>query len=306
MRNEVRARIDALIKDNFVMLFIKGTRDRPQCGFSKQVVEALNHFTNDYTTFDVLSDPEMREGIKEYAQWPTIPQLFVDGEFIGGCDIVLEMLEKNELPRILQLKKASAAPKFHVSETALAAFVNAQKEGNSDELIRIVVSADYEHSLSFDQKSDDDFLVELGGLKLIIDAYSATRANGLNIDFINDKLDSGFSFDNPNEPPPVQDMSVEELYQAHSENKQLLLIDVRPRLEWELAHISFARPIEQMNNDEINALDKESLIVFHCHHGGRSRMVAEKWRNKGFKNLYNLTGGIDAWSRKVDPQIPTY
>ncbi len=306
MKNEIKARIDALIKENAVMLFMKGNKERPQCGFSKQVVEVLNQLTSDYATFDVLSDPEMREAIKVYSDWPTIPQLYIDGEFIGGCDVVLDLLDKGELPALLHLKKAEVAPKIVLSDKAIQAFKNAQQEGEADHAIRIAVSADFEHSLSFDEKSDDDFLIEIDGLKLVIDAYSAARAEDLKIDFVTDKLDSGFSFENPNEPPAVKDMSVEELYKAHSENKPLLLIDVRPHKEWELAHISFARPFEQMSKEEINALDKESLIVFHCHHGGRSRIAAEKWRNKGFKNIYNLTGGIDAWSRKVDPQVPMY
>ena len=86
------------------MLFMKGTRERPQCGFSKQVIEVLNHFLSDYGTFDVLSDGEMREGIKEFSEWPTIPQLYVNGEFIGGCDIVKEMYQSGELQELLKDK----------------------------------------------------------------------------------------------------------------------------------------------------------------------------------------------------------
>lgn len=305
VRNEIRASIDSLIQNNGVMLFMKGSKERPQCGFSKQVAEILNHLVGDYATFDVLSDPEMREAIKEYSEWPTIPQLYVNGEFIGGCDIVLDLLEKGELHAILGLKKASKAPHIELTAEAIKAFGNAQKE-TEDEAIRITVSADFEHGLSFDHADGDDFQINCGTIKLIIDPYSAARAEGLKVDFVTDKLDSGFSFENPNEPPLVKEMSVEELFKAHSDNKKLLLIDVRPRAEWEMAHIAFAKPLERMTSEEINAIDKNSMIVFHCHHGGRSRMQAEKWRHRGFRNLYNLVGGIDAWSRKVDPTVPTY
>lgn len=307
MRSEIKANIDSLIKNNSVMLFMKGNKERPQCGFSKQVVEVLNQMLSDFSTFDVLSDPEMREGLKEYSQWPTIPQLYIDGEFIGGCDIVLDLLDKGELPKLLRLKKASTPPRLELSDEAIKAFINAGAEKSSDEEgIRITISPSFEHGLSFDQAEADDFKVNFGDVKLVIDPYSAARADGLKIDFITDKLDAGFSFDNPNEPPLVQDMSVEELYQAHSDDKKLLLLDVRPQAEWEMAHIPFARPLHKMSTDEINNLDKNSLIVFHCHHGGRGRIAAEKWRAQGFKNLFNLVGGIDAWSRKVDPSVPTY
>ncbi|MDH3519365.1 MAG: Grx4 family monothiol glutaredoxin, partial [Myxococcales bacterium] len=89
--DETRARIDALVKQHRVLLFMKGERRFPQCGFSASVVQILDALLPEYATVDVLADPEIREGIKEYSQWPTIPQLYVEGEFQGGCDIVREM-----------------------------------------------------------------------------------------------------------------------------------------------------------------------------------------------------------------------
>ena len=83
--------IEDLVKGNKVMLFMKGNRNFPQCGFSATVVQILGDILDDYQTFNVLEDPAIRAGIKEYAQWPTIPQLYVDGEFIGGCDIIKQM-----------------------------------------------------------------------------------------------------------------------------------------------------------------------------------------------------------------------
>ncbi|MCA9507205.1 MAG: Grx4 family monothiol glutaredoxin [Myxococcales bacterium] len=306
MNSEVKTTIDALIKNNSIMLFMKGSKERPQCGFSKQVVEVLSHLVSDFASFDVLSDSTIREAIKEYSDWPTIPQLYVNGEFIGGCDIVLDLLDKGELPEILGLKKAQTVPHIEVSPAAIQAFINAQQEKNDDEAIRISISTDFAHGLSFDQSNSNDFKIEVNGVTLIIDPYSATRADKLKIDFITEKLDSGFSFENPNEPPHVKEMSVEELKQVQLENKTFHLIDVRPQAERDLAHITFARPLENISEEEIKTLDKNSMIVFHCHHGGRSRAQAEKWRNLGFKNLYNLTGGIDAWARKIDAKVPTY
>ena len=90
-------KISALVKSNPVLLFMKGTREVPQCGFSAQVVAILDRVAPEYATFDVLADPTVREGIKEFSRWPTVPQLYVRGEFIGGCDIITEMFQSGEL-----------------------------------------------------------------------------------------------------------------------------------------------------------------------------------------------------------------
>ena len=101
MSDPTRERIDGLVKSHKVLLFMKGDRSFPQCGFSATVVQLLDELIPDYATVDVLQDPEIREGIKEYSSWPTIPQLYVDGEFQGGCDIVREMYETGELQKLL-------------------------------------------------------------------------------------------------------------------------------------------------------------------------------------------------------------
>ena len=94
-------RIDALVKSNDVVLFMKGTALFPQCGFSSRAIAILDHLGTQYETVDVLQDQEIRQGIKEYSDWPTIPQLYVKGEFLGGCDIVREMYQTGELQELL-------------------------------------------------------------------------------------------------------------------------------------------------------------------------------------------------------------
>ncbi|WP_420394600.1 Grx4 family monothiol glutaredoxin [Acuticoccus sp.] len=89
--------IDAAVKGHDVMLFMKGTKQFPQCGFSGQVVQILDYLGVDYQTMNVLEDDAVRSGIKDYSNWPTIPQLYVKGEFVGGCDIVREMFQAGEL-----------------------------------------------------------------------------------------------------------------------------------------------------------------------------------------------------------------
>ncbi|MBW2243630.1 MAG: Grx4 family monothiol glutaredoxin [Deltaproteobacteria bacterium] len=91
------ARIQALVDGNPVVLFMKGHRQMPQCGFSAQVIQILDSLIPEYTTVNVLEDPEVRQGIKDFSNWPTIPQLYVRGEFVGGCDIITEMYQSGEL-----------------------------------------------------------------------------------------------------------------------------------------------------------------------------------------------------------------
>jgi monothiol glutaredoxin len=95
-------RIQAQLKAHPIMLYMKGTRDMPQCGFSARAVDVLNHLGVTYETHDVLSDSELRFGMKHFSQWPTFPQLFVAGQLVGGSDIMVQMYESGELKKLLQ------------------------------------------------------------------------------------------------------------------------------------------------------------------------------------------------------------
>ena len=102
MTDELKARIDEMVKKKRVVLFMKGSSMMPMCGFSAAALQALRAAgAKEIATFDVLKDPELREGIKEYSSWPTIPQVYVDGQFIGGSDIVKEMQERGELAQLV-------------------------------------------------------------------------------------------------------------------------------------------------------------------------------------------------------------
>jgi monothiol glutaredoxin len=107
MSDDVRQRIDQMVKGNRVMLFMKGTPQFPMCGFSGRAIQVLKAAgAEGIATFNVLEDEDVRQGIKDYAQWPTIPQLYVDGEFVGGSDIMMEMYQSGELQQLLAAKAA--------------------------------------------------------------------------------------------------------------------------------------------------------------------------------------------------------
>jgi monothiol glutaredoxin len=98
---DAKTRIDEIVKGNDVVLYMKGTKSMPQCGFSSRVAGVLNYMGVDYADVNVLADEEIRQGIKDYSDWPTIPQLYVKGEFVGGCDIITEMTLAGELDTLI-------------------------------------------------------------------------------------------------------------------------------------------------------------------------------------------------------------
>jgi monothiol glutaredoxin len=107
MTPEVKERIDNLVKENKILVFMKGNKLMPQCGFSNTVVQIFSTLGVPFETVDVLADNDIREGIKEYSSWPTIPQVYIDGAFVGGCDIMIELYQKGKLQEQVTLALAS-------------------------------------------------------------------------------------------------------------------------------------------------------------------------------------------------------
>jgi monothiol glutaredoxin len=107
--SDVALRIDEIVRNHDVVLFMKGSALFPQCGFSSRAVAILDHLAVQFETVDVLQDPEIRNGIKAYSDWPTVPQLYVKGEFVGGSDIMMEMFEAGELQQLIDEKQVAKA-----------------------------------------------------------------------------------------------------------------------------------------------------------------------------------------------------
>jgi monothiol glutaredoxin len=101
MEERIKNKISELITSSKVFLFMKGKPEQPQCGFSSQVIDILKYYDIEFKSFDVLSDPEIRQGIKDYTNWPTIPQLYINKEFIGGCDIITKLAQTKELIKLV-------------------------------------------------------------------------------------------------------------------------------------------------------------------------------------------------------------
>jgi monothiol glutaredoxin len=270
-------------------------------------VNILNTLIPKYTTVNILSDVDVRSGMKEFSDWPTFPQLFINGEFIGGADIVRQMHESGDLEKKLgKLAAPAAAPKVTVSPRAAQELSEALKEGGAGDVIHLTITPSWEHQLDIGPKEAGHVTMESNGVVVQLDRASAGRAAGLTIDYIEASDGAGFKIDNPNRPSTVRDVPPKELKSLLESGKVSHFYDVRTDKERSIARIDGAQQLDDKVMAAIEGLPKDTPIAFHCHHGGRSRGAAEHFLKLGFKNVYNLAGGIEAWSRDVDPSVPRY
>ena len=305
LSDQQRQQFDDLVKKSKVVLFMKGNKHFPQCGFSAQVIGILKETGVPFETVNVLSDPAVRDGIKEYSSWPTIPQLYVDGEFLGGCDIVKEMYAAGDLQKKLGVtEKAVAAPKVTLDERAAKAIKEAD-EGNGEHL-RLEIGDQFQYELYFGPKKAGDIEVVVSGVTVLFDKASAKRADGIRINWVDTADGGAFKIENPNEPARVKQLTAPELKAWIDESKPFELFDVRGDDEHKIAKIDRARALDVDGEKHLLGLDKSTAVVFQCHHGMRSKSAAERFLREGFTNVYNLEGGIEAWSLKVDPKVARY
>ncbi len=198
---ELRDAIDGLLRENRVVLFMKGNRAQPQCGFSAKTVEALDMILPDYQVVDVLQNAEIRDGIKAYGNWPTIPQLYVAGELVGGCDIIKEMFDSGELGTVLGVSPPAAdkPPAIRISPAAMDIMQNAL-EKNPGKAICLRINGSWKHSMSLEAPRPGSLSVNVEPITVDVDPWTATRADGLSIDVMESVQGRGFRFDNPNAP----------------------------------------------------------------------------------------------------------
>jgi monothiol glutaredoxin len=309
---EALEHLRALIRDHEVVLFMKGTRLAPECGFSAQTVDALDGFLETYETVDVLASPALREGIKRLSEWPTLPQLYVRGQFVGGADIVAELRASGELGAVLgRERQETPRPAVTVTPRAVEALRGAQAQaraevGEEESHLKLEITAQFVHNLFFGARASGDVPADSPTLLLWLDPTSARRAEGLRVDFVEAGTGGGFVLDNPNEPPRVRGLSVEQLAAMCARGDAFVVFDVRTPEEREIAAFPGARPLDDAGRALLDDLDPDARVVFVCHHGVRSRAAAEHAVRLGLRNVWNLEGGIDAWSLRVDPGVPRY
>lgn len=304
MTPQLRETISKTVQENPVVLYMKGDRLRPQCGFSAKVVEILDGLLDDYKTVDVLADAAVRDGVKEYSSWPTIPQLYVRGEFVGGSDIVSALFESGELGEKLGDLLSVRTPRVTLTDAARAELGAAIE--SPGECIRLDVSSSFEHDLAVGVPDPRDVIVDAGGVRVSLPRSAIARADGIVIDLMQTPEGPAFKITNPNEPARVKRISPAELHARLERGDDLLLVDVRTKEELEIAKIEQGRMLDAALHAEIGSGPRDRPIVLYCHHGSRSQAAAEELAQQGFRDVYNLVGGINAWSMDVDPDVPMY
>ncbi len=300
-----RTRIQTLLDSNRVVLFMKGNPQAPQCGFSAKAVGTLDDMGAEYAHVDVLSDPGIREGIKLYGDWPTIPQLYVGGELLGGSDIIVQMAGSGELQRLLGLPEPDRTPpSIEVSTAALEMLRGAIANAGAGLAVVVMVDKQHRAQLQLAPADPASIATEVEGVRFQFDGASARRADGLRIDFVDDHRGRGLVVEHPLAAPAVRAITPAEAGDR-VRNGGLILVDVRPADERAIASAPVAFRALDDGIDALSALPKDGAIAFLCHHGGRSAQAAEHFRGLGFREIYNVTGGIDAWA-DVDPAIARY
>lgn len=304
---ELHQRLHDIVHSHRVVLFMKGDPTAPRCGFSAKAVGILDALVPAYGSVDVLADPEIREGIKLYGQWPTIPQLYVDGELVGGSDIIEQMVNTGELHALLGAPAPDRTPP-DITITPAAAEAISRAMADADPGVGLHMAVDPRFNASFQLKpvAGNEIVAESAGIRVHFDLASAPRARGLAVDWVEDVRGAGLSITNPNAPPAVKSISVRELHDRIMAGA-IDVIDIRPADA--RAFAPFPEPhdvLDESTHERLAALPKDMPLAFLCHHGNSSRQAAEHFREMGFHDLYNVEGGIDAWSREIDASVPLY
>jgi monothiol glutaredoxin len=307
LTDSTRQTIEGLLGSNRVVLFMKGTPQMPQCGFSANAAGILGSMAPGFASFNVLEDAEVREGIKEYGDWPTIPQLYIDQELVGGSDIISQMFNSGELHEMLGMEKPDRTPPVIEISEAAAAAISQGMDSQPGADLHFKIDDYWRAQFMLQPASGGEVVVESGGIKLHLDIITAERAKGVVIDFV-DALDgTGLTVDIPQAPPMVKHLSVGQLKGMLEAGDKPVVVDIRSPAEREKAQW----PIDVVILDEagmqsLAQMPKDTVLVFTCHHGNSSQGAAEHYRKEGFTDIYNLDGGIDAWAREIDTSVATY
>ncbi len=300
----IRERIQTLLDTHRVVLFMKGDRQQPMCGFSAAAVAALDDVLDQYHTVNVLEDYDIREGIKLFGDWPTIPQLYVGGELVGGSDIVRQMYASGELHTLFGAQAPDRTPPQITLTDKAAEAIRTGIDQVDGMVLHLSISADHQARFQLAPAGEHDIVSPANGIEIHLDPGSAQRARGIVIDWVETMQGAGLSLRFPG-ATDVQDMDVAEL-KSRLDDGSITVIDVRPAAQRESAPFPGARSLEDEGEAALGALPKDTPLAFLCHHGVSSRGVAEHFAAHGFTAVYNISGGIDAWSQRIDPEVPRY
>ncbi len=232
-------------------------------------------------------------------------QLYVDGELVGGADIVRQMYASGELHALFGAPAPDRTPpEITITDKAAEAI----RQGTADAqgvALHLEIGPDYSAGFQLAPAGDHDIVVTANGIEVHFDPASAQRAKGIVIDWVSTVQGEGLSLKFPG-ANGVKPLSVQEL-KARLADCSITLVDVRPAHgRAQAAPLPQARVLDEEGYDALASLPKDTAIAFICHHGVSSQGVAERFAAHGFTQVYNVTGGIDAWAQEIDPATPRY
>lgn len=197
---DTRTRIESILSSHEVVLFMKGSPQRPQCGFSMKASSIVGGLVAEYAHVDVLQDPEIREGIKAFGQWPTIPQLYVRGELIGGSDIIEQMMNSGELHELLGgAAPDRTPPTITITDEAAGQIRKAMAEQGEGLALHMAVDVTFNSRFELKPATGNEISATSNGITVHFDLASAPRANGIVIDWVDNGVrGAGLSITNPN------------------------------------------------------------------------------------------------------------
>lgn len=196
-------------------------------------------------------------------------------------------------------------PKVTITDVALPVIRDTQRQAEPDDVLRLTISAAFESDLFFDRRQPDDIVVDANGITLVMDPRTATRANGLSIDYIESVAGAGFKLDNPNKTTPIDGIRPADVRRMLKKREKFVLVDVRSASERALATVEAAHLLDAAYEAELDAMPKKTKLIFMSHHSNRARSAAQRFRERGFSDVRYVVGGIDAWST-MDPSVPRY
>ncbi|MFU8833207.1 MAG: Grx4 family monothiol glutaredoxin [Wenzhouxiangella sp.] len=291
----VRDRIEQQIAAHDVVLYMKGTPKMPQCGFSAKTAGMLdNLLSGDYVSYNVLEDESIREGIKVFGNWPTIPQLYIKGELVGGCDIITEMYNAGELHDMLGMDKPDRTPpEIEITDKA-AGKIREFLDAYPDQHLHFAIGSDWDAQFHVGPKQGQEIEATSAGITVLMDLASASRAKGARIDWVESVQGEGLALELPGAPAPVKTMTPTELQNRMNDGERILVVDTRAEADRQAAPLEFARALDAELMAELKDADQQMPLVFVCNSGVSSQAVAEHYRKQGFTQVYNLEGGVQA------------
>ncbi len=296
LSEQTRSKIEQQIASDRVVLYMKGNPQQPQCGFSAKTIGILDELLPSYASFDVLADEDVRQGIKVYSDWPTIPQLYVDGELIGGCDIITDMYNSGELHAALGLSAPDRTPPEITISDLAAEKIKAGMQEHTGLALHMSIDANWQPQFGLQPAVGNEISASSNGITLLFDLQSAQRARGAVLDWAEALDGSGLDVTLPAAPAPVKPMQAEELKQAIEKGSAPLIIDVRSEQDRSIvAPITGAMVLDRDTLAELQNRPTDTAMVFVCNVGNSSRGAAEHFRKMGFTEVFNLEGGMQAW-----------